>query len=179
MSVTFFPETAPIVGYRLADYFGGRDDRVFATYGEAVDALVAARKAGTILPGCTDPEAALCCSDVYRIDIVTADGDDEGPEVNVANTNARELLALLGYAEDGVVHDLYGSEDADAFLGRVLTAVALSPVDEGVPATVNASAGGVTIIDCGRAPGYVQARLAALEELARWCRDRQRRVCWA
>lgn len=179
MSVTFFPELAPVVGYRLADYFGGRDPRLFGSYDEAVTALVTAREARTVLPGCTDPEEIAASGDAYRVDVVTGDGDDTGPERNMVNANARSVLSLLGYEEDGEVLDLVGSCGAEEFLGRVLTARALAPVDAGAPAMESVGHGGATVVDCGRSPGYHQRALDGLEDLAHWCRDRQRAVCWS
>lgn len=178
MSVTFFPEPAPTVGWRLADFFGGADPRLFATYEAAGAALMAAREQGTILPGCDDPEAAAL-GDGYRIDAVTAAGDD-APEVNISNLNARHILGLLGFADgDGDVADLFGSSDAGAFLGRVLTARALAPADEGVPVTTSGGSGMATLVECGRAPGYSERVLGQLERVAAWSRDHGRTVCWS
>lgn len=177
MSVTFFPEPAPAIGYRLADYFGGADPRLFDTYEQAGAALMAAREQGMILPGCDDPEAAAL-GDGYRIDPVTADGDS-APEVNIANVNARHILDLLGFAEDGEVLDLSGSSTGEAFLGRVLTARALAPADEGVPATTVGGNGMATTVDCGRAPGYTQRVLGDLEQVAVWARDHDRVLYWS
>lgn len=112
------------------------------------------------------------------------------PEINVSNSNARQLLDVLGYTGDGTASSICGSSDASAacydelsgqtsgpdFLGRVLTALALAPVDAGVPAhAVHADS---RFIDCGRRPGYIQDRLVQLEELSRYASTRGLLVTW-
>lgn len=176
MSVTFFPEQAPTLGWRLADFFGGADPRLFTTYEQARDALAVAKEQGTILPGCTDQEEAAR-GDGYRLNPVTADGD-EAPQVNISNQNAHHILGVMGFAEDGEVMDLCGSLAAEAFLGRVLTARALAPADEGVPATTVEGAGMATMVACGRATGYTERILAELEKVSVWARDHDRVVHW-
>jgi len=108
----------------------------------------------------------------------------DDPEVNVSNANARLLLEALGLPfEDGS-----GSLDADDFLGRVLTALAVAPEDAGVPvhqmvpgeSTIFGPVveGGATFIDCGRRPGYLQERLLQLEEVATHSLLAGRKVSW-
>ncbi|MEW1938793.1 hypothetical protein AB0331_15650 [Dietzia maris] len=176
MSVTFFPEEAPVVGYRVADFSGGRDSELFADRADAVAARYAAESAGRVLPGCTDPEGITSMGG-YFVEAVTTDLD-HAPRINISNINAVGVLELLGYAEDGEV-DLCGSCGAEEFEGRVLTALALAPADAGVPAYETARAGGATVVECGRRPGYHQDILGRLHELATWSRDRQRTVCWS
>lgn len=176
MSVTFFPAEAPTVGFRVADFAGGRAPEMFTDRSDATAAMRAAEAAGRILPGCFDPEGIASSSDGYYVETVTTDGG-QAPHINIANINAVGILGLLGYAEDGEV-DLCGSCGADEFEGRVLTALALTPADAGLPDYEIAGKGGATIVECGRRPGYHQDILGRLLELADWSRGRQRTVCW-
>ena len=83
-------------------------------------------------------------------------------EINLSNVNAARVLETLGYD----LGDLTGEDTAGAFLGRVLVALAITPVDAGVPSTVSGGGNGLTWIDCGRREGYLQERLVQLHELA-------------
>jgi hypothetical protein len=107
-----------------------------------------------------------------------------GPEVNVSNRNAADILEALGLPfEDGS-----GSLPADQFLGRVLTALAVAPQDPGVPmhelvpgeSTIfgPVSEFGARFIDCGRREGYLQERLLQLEEVATHSMLEGREVSW-
>lgn len=165
MSVTFFPAEAPVVGYRVADFSGGRDSELFADRADAVEARHAAESVGRVLPGCTDPEGITSMGG-YFVEALTADLG-QAPHVNLTNINAVGVLELLGYAHDGEV-ELCGSCGADEFEGRVLTALALAPVDAGVPAHETVGGGGATVVECGRRPGYNQDILERLRELADW-----------
>ncbi|MFI8695979.1 UNVERIFIED_ORG: hypothetical protein EDC92_12449 [Dietzia maris] len=176
MSVTFFPEEAPVVGYRVADFAGGRAPELFGDRAEAVAAVRDAEAEGRVLPGCTDPEDTAGMGG-YFVEALTTDLD-QAPRINISSINAVGVLELLGYAHDGEV-DLCGSCGAEEFEGRVLTALALAPADAGVPAYETAGAGGATVLECGRRPGYHQDILGRLHELATWSRDRQRTVCWS
>ena len=75
--------------------------------------------------------------------------------------------------------DLRIVAEAGEFEGRVLLALALAPVDAGMPAYDDSRTGGPRWIVAGRRPGYLQEKLAGLAELARWCAERGRRVQWA
>lgn len=86
--------------------------------------------------------------------------------VNMSNSNAARVCASLGIDLDA--EGWCGSLDAADFLGRVLLALAVDPVDAGRPATVDAAPGRATFIDCGRPQGYTQERLSQLRELADW-----------
>lgn len=83
------------------------------------------------------------------------------PEVNMSNVNARFVFDALGIVGD----DVYcGTMSGDELLGRVLVAEALAPEDEGIP--VHEREARATFIDCGRAPGYLQERLAQVHDIA-------------
>lgn len=85
-------------------------------------------------------------------------------DVNLANTNARMMLSILGIEDGG---DLCGMVPADQFLGAVMLAMAEERDDSGVPAVeVTPGQSGATMIDCGLPEGYFASRFAALYDLA-------------
>ncbi|MFB6885812.1 hypothetical protein ACFCY8_33830 [Streptomyces noursei] len=135
-----------------------------ATY-EAACAAYPAEPDLVELPGC---EYAGRC----RPFIIGLDPAGDAPEVNLANTNARRVLDVLGLADE--FGDLTGSAAAEDFLGHCLVALALEPADAGVPAVQDGR-----FIDCGRPAGYLQDRLTELHDLALWCAARGRSVSWA
>jgi hypothetical protein len=94
-------------------------------------------------------------------------------DVNMANSNARELLTYLGLETD----DLCGTADADDLTGRCLVAMALAPDVELIP-TVQHGEQGARLIDLGRAKGYVPAKLEALLELCRFAKEQGRSIQW-
>ena len=169
MSITFAPEMAPIIGYRLTDHLGGLSGLI-ADYEAASAALEELNDSGATLPGCTDTETARAYG--ATITAVTVDGDD-APGVNMSNANARTLLDLLGF--DG--EEDCGDCPADDFLGRVLVAAALSAADEGMPAYE--AAGNPRMVECGRRAGYIPAQLDQLREVAEWAAAQGRDVQWA
>lgn len=95
-----------------------------------------------------------------------------GPEVNMANGNAAQILDLLG------VDDIDGGVlPAQDFLGRVLLAQALAS------ATVDDEHGRPDFTDGrwyhgGRRPGYIAGKLAELHEVAIWAAERDVEVVW-
>lgn len=175
MSITFFPEMAPVVGYQLRDFCGGRSES-FPTYEDAASALKDLRVGGGVLPGCTDP-AEVAHFGGPSIEVLTADGDEDAEQsVQVSNQNARALLPLLGVDP----HETAGAMDAEQLLGAVLLAQALTPTDEGVPVQVDyGERGRMVAVHCGRAAGYLDERLADLHEIAVWARNRNRLICWS
>lgn len=169
MTITFAPEMAPIIGYRLTDLLGGQSGLI-ADYEAASAELTALEASQEVLPGCTDPETALMYG--ATIILVTTDGDD-APEVNMSNANARILLDLLGFGTEEVCGDCSAAD----FLGRVLVAAALSPADEGMPAYT--AAGNPRMVECGRRAGYIPAQLDQLRVVAEWAAAQGRDVQWA
>lgn len=164
MSVTFYADPAPIVGYRLEDPCGGASVTV-GTYADAEALQSAMAIAGDQLPGCADPEWMNGAGQGPYICPVTADlGED--PTMNVNNSNAGRLLRLLGIDPER----LAGSMDATTFLGAVLLAQAL----DRAPAALAVLAPSQWSRD-----QYETERLAELSALSQWCRDRGRAVCWA
>jgi hypothetical protein len=84
-------------------------------------------------------------------------------EINVSNANAAFILDALGYAESVTEGELFGETSGEDFLGRVMVALGLAPADEGRPSPPDADH--VTVVDCGRRPGYLQEKLDMLREL--------------
>lgn len=85
--------------------------------------------------------------------------------VNMSNSNAARVCATLGI--DLEAEGWCGSLPAADFLGRVLVALAVEPVDAGVPSH-EVPTGGVRWVECGRPEGYAQDRLGQLRTLADW-----------
>jgi hypothetical protein len=141
---------------------------------------------------CTDPD---CGPAAYRPFVVVHYDTDREPSLDVGIVNAMLLLRALGLAvELGAddVHEpppgtvvpsapdedtpLVGELSAEQMLGRVELALALAPADLGVPIrNLNAAA---TIVDFGRAEGYLQDRLTELREVTLYARAHQRAVIW-
>lgn len=128
----------------------------------------------------------------------TRDGRDVewwGTSINVSNSNAAQLLGLLGYNASAepegfvlggvpVYGELCGDDAPDKFLGRVLTALALldAATDDahGKPAVTSGGpgTGRATFIDCGRPPRYLARRLRELEDLANEAKANRAQVVW-
>lgn len=165
MSVTFYTEQldSDVRGWALQCACGANRTGVLSTNrAEVVDQL------DHHTPACADE---WCNGDRGFVIAVV---DIEAPEVNISNANARFVLDALGEDTD----DLCGGETGDAFLGRVLTALAIAPVDEGIPAHT-AHGASARLVECGRRPGYLHDTLQRLHEVAEWARDHQRKVQWA
>ena len=106
-----------------------------------------------------------------------AAGTIELPSRNMSNANARAVFEVLGI--DLELDGWCGGEDANAFLGRVLLALAINPSDAGRPQTVTQGERGATMVDCGRSAGYVDQALHDLLEICHWARERGVEVQWA
>jgi hypothetical protein len=98
----------------------------------------------------------------------------DGPEVNMANTNAAQVMYLLGYVGED---QTWGEATPEDLLGRILIAQALLPFatddEHGRPDVVEGN-----FTWCGTAPGYLAGRLAELGELAAWAHQHSRAVVW-
>lgn len=91
-------------------------------------------------------------------------------DVNVSNVNARAVLEVLGFDTS---EDLCGSVSGSDFLGRVLTAMALNPVDTGVPALQQGN-----VVFCGRPEGYMDDVLARLLPMAEYANQNTLELAW-
>lgn len=185
MSITFTAEMSAIIGQRIECACGTHGPE-FTDYEVAVEWLRDKKSAPSVLaalgetrtyslPGCTDD---WC--DVDSLYVVAVE-EDPAPEANFANTNAIHLLQTLGLAPTPLTPDadVYcGTIDAEDFLGRVLIALAVAPVDEGIPAH-EVPGPGAQFIDCGRRPGYTQEALAHLRDVADFAVARGRKVVWS
>jgi hypothetical protein len=106
----------------------------------------------------------------------------DGPKAHFSQANAIHLLMVLGF--DVTPDDeLIGEAPADDFLGRVLTALATEPWDEGVapvegPGLLLGRIPVKHMIDCGRRPGYVQDAMEDLREVAEAAQRLGRAVAW-
>ncbi|MEY9839440.1 hypothetical protein [Streptacidiphilus sp. EB103A] len=148
---------------------------------EAADAAAQAANLlpRTALPGC---DLADICPD-YPLRAEAVD-PDAAPVVDVHNRNAERLLELLGLEGEleaagarspaaPPAPDRFGEMDAEAFLGRALMALALTPEDAGSEGTWRGR-----VFTGGRSAGHLQRRLRELHDLAQWCATRGRTVTW-
>ena len=101
----------------------------------------------------------------FGADVIMSIPAAEELEINMSNSNAFRVCGTLGI--DLEAEGWCGSLPADDFLGRVLLALAIEPVDAGVPAHELPGIG-PRWIECGRPEGYAQERLGQLRELADW-----------
>jgi hypothetical protein len=85
--------------------------------------------------------------------------------VNMSSSSAATVASTLGIDLDA--EGWCGDMPAQDFLGRVLVALALSPLDEGMPC-YEVPGTGARMIQGARRSGYLQERLAQLHELAVW-----------
>lgn len=167
MSVTFTIESIPTGDFTARCY---ETDTVLGpvTGYDAVPAMLDAHKAE-----CEDCAAY----GIYSSAVCDIDTDDI--DVNVANTNARLLLTLLGLDSE----DLCGSTTGEDFLARVMLAMATDRDDSGVaPAVIGGrevGQTGATMIDCGLPAGYFGERFGALHALATEAARLGREVHWA
>jgi hypothetical protein len=173
MSVTFHPAIteSDCIGFTIScfetsygDEGDGHGSRNFETYQEAEAAY---RQSLT-----SNDVSTQCChiSPVWSI-------DTESESVQMSNSNARELLEMLGYVEDDGEIAMCGSASPDDLLGRILVARALGS-DIGVPGYTETTPGGATLIDAGRPAGYFSGKFSNLEKLVAQCRTLQRDISW-
>jgi hypothetical protein len=185
MSVTFRTEPNELSfiafdHHLLCTALGRTDPRIFATYAEAVTGIA------THSRWCTD---VFCGPDMPFVVARTAAADE--PAVQTSSVNGRLLLRALGLVPEigaetvtsaetddhvdlGGHDDLVGVCDSTELLDRIDVALALHPADAGIPwHTLSAN-----VIDCGRRPGYLHDRLAALRGVAVYAQSSRRRVDW-
>jgi hypothetical protein len=142
--------------------------------------------------------AAACVNE--RIQWVDAIYNEEPPEVQMSQSNAADVLRVLGFTsghdiageagrERSTLVDILtamapddvewcGSVDPDDLEARILVAEAL--VDDAArPTAREVFESGSVLVDMGRAAGYVRSRLADLTTLAEFARQRNARVVWS
>lgn len=187
MSVSFFPEPGAPTGFRVGCSCETNQGPVFGTYADAEEFYVAHDLLNTTIPevlvGCWYAGQEGYCE--MGQCFITAVHAEDAPSLNVSNGNAVALLEVLGLlGEVGDVGfgptpvDACGSLDAEAFLGRVLAAEALSVGDPGTETETLVEEGCATLVMCGRPEGWVDAKLAVLREVATWAQARNVAVVW-
>lgn len=186
MSVSFYPEVVSGKSVVVCGCSAWKSQE-FTTHGEAYAAMLE----GVVVSQCSD-EYCLAYGDLF---IVSA---QESPEVNVSNVNAEEVLNNLGImVGEDFSERCAGSMAAEDFKGRILVALALLPVDEGMPAyqlteASEAGTAGSALAAWGlraekgpeffmgaRPAGYAQEVLTRLLEVAEFAEAGSRKVVWS
>lgn len=91
------------------------------------------------------------------------------PELNVSNSNARDILLVLGLCDD--CGDLYGeisAKDLSVLVRRTLIRLnnTSNTTNNSIAPSMGMGLKGAQIYHCGRDEGYVSGRLESLLELA-------------
>lgn len=156
MSVTFLVVQEPTAFSLQCSCGDASHSETFSSY---VDAVVAH---ATVNVACGDD---FCSAFPASIVAVLPYAED----VNVSNINARAILEVLGLDST----DLCGDLQAEDFLGRILVAQALNPVDAGVPAYADGS-----VVNCGRPEGYMDSQLIRLQAIAEHAAKHDQLIAW-
>lgn len=175
MSVTFEAALGPVSAFAFTcGHENGVTEHRYGTYSDAAQFLQA-----EIDEHGGNGHLAVCGDEgcQYQNMFTHAILVDPSPEVNVSGSNALHLLDLLGITVEEGDHPM-GSMSAQDFLGRVLVAQAVNPVDAGRPSTESAANNGMPIVDCGRSEGYADRRLDQLREVAEFGVNRGRDIQW-
>lgn len=103
------------------------------------------------------------------------------PELNVSNSNARDILLVLGLCDD--CGDLYGeisAKDLSVLVRRTLIRLnnTSNTTNNSIVPSMERGLQGATIYHCGRDEGYVSARLERLLELAASVSDPDDNIRW-
>lgn len=101
-------------------------------------------------------------------------GIPDGLPVSVDRSAIPRVMQSLGFSRAEAYGD-HQREHPGVFLGRVMLAQALAPFDPGLPET---RADNGALLTHGLARGYLQAVLTVLEELGRYCLEREHLVAW-
>lgn len=164
MSVTFGVES-PIDFWTVQCNCGTVSVGNFSTYQEAYAAAFDSNLDPVV---CEDDFCAAYPATPFAVLSISA------PELNVSNVNATVLFDVLGFVgafEDHSAGSLAGTD----FMGRVLVAAAVNPVDAGVPVSVSSNN---NFVNCGRSKGYVDERLLELENIAVHAIKHNQNVIW-
>lgn len=175
MSVTF-SATQPIIGSVVRCFEHDATAVPFDTHNEAWGYLRAvqagtAERPLTCAAACFEAYGSMCGSM-----LVNAAYPEVLPEVNMANTNARDVLQALGV--DPEAEDWAGSFEASDLEARAMLALAFLSESPALESIAYANANGAKIIECGREAGYVQSRLAEIRALAALAAERGYSVGW-
>lgn len=156
MSVTFHVKISDteVVKFRIFNY-ETQQDYVYDSYADAqlgwitLEAEAQSWSFGSFYPGLSDEF-----------------------DVNLANSNAREILDLLDLDSE----ELCGSLNSQELHARCLVARAFCQDNEISP-KVSKGDRGATIVDMGRSKSYLSDKLGAIEELA--SRNPNQTIVWA
>lgn len=163
MSITFFAENSPVIGFAVTNRAGGREEFGLSDYEAARQRFLAVRDHGAVLAG-SRPSGDEW-ADYYDLHNPTLEhiSAETAPDVNMGSGGAATVLGLLGVAVDRNT-EVCGEMDAHDFLSRVKRAQA--PCLQG--AAVSSRATNRPPIDGGRREDYFPSNLDMLRELAEW-----------
>ena len=169
MSITFSSDRPGVkLGYQMSCYAYGSDANWQGPLCNSVEEAVQLH-----LQAKHDP---IECDGAEQSVFPTLDTDQD-PQLRVSNGNGVRLLQTLGLStEDDIAYS--GSVPADDFLGRILIALALEPVDEGLPLVESITSGGARLVDCGRPEGYIQDKLKALLNVVEFAKSQNSNITW-
>lgn len=165
MSVTFYPQVGDVMTQVTCGCGSTVNPTLFESYDAAYKAVYIDHSAE--LPICEDEFCAA-----YGPSFLNA---DDIPEVNFSNSNAAEVLDVLGiYVGDEWEDRCAGVMSGEDFLARVLLASAVQLEDAGVPAHYVSS----NMISMGRREGYLNDAVARLREVAEYAVEWNLSVSW-
>ena len=98
------------------------------------------------------------------------------PGLNVSNTNFRALWEVLKFT---IPFDTCGKYPAKLLFDHVIMALVTLEDDIGTKDVVHNPTGQVTVIECGRPPGYIQERLTQLKKIAIRAMDMEVGIVWS
>lgn len=170
MSITFEVEMGPVTGFELRCWCGivGFETTDWREMDKFHQNL---RDNPVNFEGCTSEDCL-----VYGPARNVLTEGPETPSVNMSQTNAQEILEVLGV--NMVEAGYAGSFSVEDLEGRLLMAAALAPVSEMRPAFAHKGETGPTNIYCAREEGYVQNKLARISEVVAAAKQLNRRIVW-
>jgi hypothetical protein len=95
--------------------------------------------------------------------------------LNVSNSNARDILAVMGIPTDD---DLYGSAKAKDFEVLARRAMMRLGFDPELSARTSQNPGACLVIHCGRPEGYIRGKLLALVEICQARISDEDEIAW-
>jgi hypothetical protein len=165
MTVSFYPAIQDTISCITCACGDARGTTMYVSEREAYDALYVSGVG--VAPVCGDD----LCGSMKGYNIASL---EETPEVNVSNVNAIAIFDILGISVgESFSERCSGVMNAEAFLGRVLMADAVQPVDAGVPVIAEGN-----MVHFGREEGYLNNAVASLREVAEYAQAHNLEVCW-
>lgn len=168
MSVSFYADLTPVVGYRIECFCGAKLSEIYKNYNDA------AAKIDLVELDCD-------CGDNFGYHANAVHEGVNSDEINVSNSNSVSILEVLGLMtqDDEFCDVCCGSMNAEDFLGRVLMALAVAPESAERVSEQTMFASGGMYVQCGRPAGYVQSKLLRLKEVAEFAIQHDREVIWS